>query len=138
MGVNIYDRDVHNFVTTGARAVAYPLAANVDTGTALATNPAIDAAGNYWVGSTAAIKAAYYPRLLKIQCMSVNPTAGSVISILDNAGNVVYAFVFSADPCDKCREFWWGGLALPKGGFGVTSTNGESWMYVFTYDAAIP
>lgn len=136
--MNIYDPDVHYIALQAPRAAAFPLASGtgaVDSGTVQATNDAINAASGLWQGSTAAIKGSYYPRLLKIQCLSQVPTAGTVITFVDNNSVAIpgMAFTFAADAADKVRDFSFGGLVLPKGGFGVTITNTEIWQIVFTW-----
>jgi hypothetical protein len=105
----------------------------VDSGTIQVSNDAVNAATGFWTGSTGAIRAPFYPRLLKIQCMSTLPGAGDTVVFEDNNNVVQYTFVFAADAADKERNFWNGGIWLPKGGFGLTITGTATYLILFTY-----
>ena len=107
----------------------------MDSGTIQVTDDAVNAATGLWQGSTGAVKGSYYPRLLYIQCLTGTPTAGSVVSFVDNNSVAIpgLSFTFAADAADKVRDFSFGGLAMGKGGFGVTITNANTWLIAFTW-----
>ena len=119
-----YDENIRYFVTTGSRSAAFPLAVNIDSGTALASNAAFDAAGGFWTTDSS-------PRLLQIICLTATPTAANIL-ILNTAGSTVLTIPIAANAANKIYTFPEGGVKMPKGGFGVTTT-ASSYMFIFSY-----
>ena len=120
-----HDVDVHMYKTSGARTAAFPLKTHVDTETAQSTNDAYNDAGTFFSNTSR-------PRLLAIYCLGQTPTGAATVAVISRAASPVtwYTFTFDSVAADKCKIFP-GGLPLPVGGFGLT-TSSDNWLLLFT------
>jgi len=124
-----YDENIRSFRTApGAVTATYPSSANIDSATVMADSQTY--AASYWASTD-------YPRLLQIICVpdaAGVPSAGTVL-IIDNTPTVpvtILTFGFAADALNKIVTFPEGGIRMPKGGFGVTTTGNDGFIFVFS------
>lgn len=116
-----------NFFTTGAVTAVFPLATNIDL--ALTTTNTTYLGGFF--GATDTV------RLIAIIALSNNASNTEVLTLVDKAGVAYRSFTFTGSTArTPLIEFPGGGIAMPPGGFGVTTSSGAGTTpnYIFLFE----
>lgn len=114
------------FCTTGAITNQFPLAAQINTGNTTTT-------GTY---ANSFFKATDSVVLRGILFLAATPTA-ETITLVDKAGSTIISIGVPANAAFRAFMPIQDGIPMPIGGFGVTTSVGQSLMFLFDRTSSV-